>query len=129
MWTTVPQLIYYKLRAWNTVSTPPRASNLSLRRYRSHLYTTLLQDNIDLQCSNPREMEGFSETDSIQYCNSKKHQNRAEAQLLATPPMHQIKSNGRIKDYLRNTDVNIKPKLETSKREASRRMKQEGTQK
>ena len=34
-----------------------------------------------------------------------------------------------LKDYLRNTDVNIKHKLKTSKQEASRRMKQEETQK
>ena len=39
--------------------------------------------------------------------------------------MHLIQPNGSIKDYLRNTDVNIKHKLKTSKREASRRTKQE----
>ena len=32
MWTTVPQMIYYRLKAWNVVSTPLRASNLSLER-------------------------------------------------------------------------------------------------
>ena len=116
MWTTMPQLIYYRLKAWNTVSTLPRASNLSLRRYSAHLYTTLLQDNIDLQCSIPQEREGFSETDSTQYCNSKKHQNREEAQLLAAPPMHQIQPNGSIKDYLRYTDVNTEHKLKTNKK-------------
>ena len=89
----------------------------------------MLQDNIDLQCSTPREREGFSETDSTQYCNSKKHQNQEEAQLLATPPMHQIQPNRSIKDYLRNTDTNMIYKLKSSKREASRRMKQEETQK
>ena len=77
---------------------------------------TLLQDNIDLQCSTPQEREGFSKTDSTQYCNSKKHLNQEESQLLATPPMHQIQPNGSIKDYLRNTDVNIKHKLKTSKK-------------
>ena len=111
----MPQLIYYRLRAWNTVSTPPRASNLPLRRYQSHFYNTLLQDNIDLQCSTPREREGSSKTDNTQYCNSKKHQNREDAQLLATPPMHQIQPNGSIKDYLRYTDVNMEHKLKTSK--------------
>ena len=109
------------------VSTPPRASNLPPRRYWTHLYTTLLQDNIDLQCSTPWKREGFSKTDSAQYCNSKKHLNQEEAQLLVTPSMHQIQPNGSIKDYLRNTDVNIKHKLKTSQREASRRMKQEET--
>ena len=89
----------------------------------------LLQDNIDLQCSTPWEREGFSKTDSTQYCNSKKHLNQEEAQLLATPPMHQIQPNGSIKDYLRNTNVNIKHKLKTSKQEASRRIKQEEAQK
>ena len=38
-------------------------------------------------------------------------------------------TNRSIKDYLRNTDMNTKHKLKTSKREASRRMKQEETQK
>ena len=33
MWTTVPQIVYYRLKAWIAVSTPPRASNLSLERY------------------------------------------------------------------------------------------------
>ena len=112
----MPQLIYYRMKAWNTVSTPLRANNLSLKRYRAHLYTALLQDHIDLQCSTPREREGFSETDNTQYCNSKKHQNQEEAQLLAAPPMHQIQPNGSIKDYLRHTDVNTKHKLKTSKK-------------
>ena len=125
----MPQLIYYRLRSWNMVSTPPRASNLPPRRFQTHLYITLLQDNIDLQCRTPSEREGFSKTDSTQYCNSKKHLNQEETQLLATPPMHQIQPNKSIKDYLRNTDVNIKHKLKTSKREASKRRKQEETQK
>ena len=112
----MPQFTYYRLKAWNTVSTPPRASNLSLKRYLAHLYTTLLQDHIDLQCSTPWEREGFSETDSTQYCNSKKHQNQEEAQLLAAPPMHQIQPNGSIKDYLRYTDVNTEHKLKTNKK-------------
>ena len=30
--------------------------------------------------------------------------------------MHQIQPNGSIKDYLRNTDMNIKHKLKTSKK-------------
>ena len=37
--------------------------------------------------------------------------------------MHQIQPNGSIKNYLRDTDVNIKHKLKKSKREASRRIK------
>ena len=110
------KVIYYGMKAWNTVSTLPRASNLSLRRHLAHLYTTLLQDHIDLQCSTPWEREGFSETDSTQYCNFKKHQNREEAQLLAVPPKHQIQPNESIKDYLRHTDMNIEHKLKTSKR-------------
>ena len=63
----------------------------------------------------PWEREGFSITDSIQYCNSKKHQNQEEAQLLAAQPMHQIQPNGSTKDYLRYTDGNIEHKLKTSK--------------
>ena len=119
MWTTVPQFIYYRMKAWNMVSTLPRANNLSLRRYLAHLYTTLLQDHIDLQCSTPWEREGFSKTDSTQYCNSKKHQNQEEAQLLAAPPMHQIQPNGSIKDYLRHIDVNIEHKPKTGKKKHS----------
>ena len=104
------------------VSTLPRTSNLSLKRYWSHLYITLLQDNIDPQCSTPWEREGFSKTD-------KKHQNQEEAQLLTTPPMHEIQPSRSIKDYLRNTNVNIKHKLKTSGRETSRKIEQEETQK
>ena len=116
MWTTMPQFIYYRLKAWNMVSTPPRASNLSQRRYLTQLYTTLLQDHIDPQCSTPLERKGCSKTDSTQYCNSKKHQNREEAQFLAAPPMYQIQPNGSIKDYLRHMDAYMEHKLKTSKR-------------
>ena len=112
----MPQFIYYRLKAWNMVSTLPRANNLSLRRYLTHLYTTLLQDHIDLQCSTPQEREGFSKTDSTQYCNSKKHQNGEEAQLLAAPPMHQIQPNRSTKDHLRHTDIYMEHKLRTRKR-------------
>ena len=45
----------------------------------------------------PREREGFSKTDSTQYCNSRKHRNQEEAQLLTTPPMHQIQPIRSIK--------------------------------
>ena len=85
----------------------------------------MLQNNIDLQCSTPQEREGFSKTDSTQYCNSKKHLNQEEAQLLATPPMHQIQPNRSIKDYLRNTDADIKTKQKRSiqKDEARRNTK------
>ena len=41
-WSTVPQIVYYRLKAWITVSTPPRASNLSLEKY--------LQQNICTPC-------------------------------------------------------------------------------
>ena len=77
----------------------------------------------------PRKREGFSKTDSTQYCNSKKHRNQEEAQFLTTPQMHQIHQTEALKDYLRNTTVNMKNKLKTSKQEASRRMKEEETQK
>ena len=87
-------------------------NNLPLKGYLAHLYTTLLQDHINLQCSSPQEREGFSEIDSTQYCNSRNTQNQEEAQLLAISPMHQIQPNGSIKDYLKHTDVN---KLKTSK--------------
>ena len=116
MWTTVPLFIYYRLKAWNMVSTPSRANNLSLRRYLTHLYTTLLQDQKDLQCSTLQEREGFGKTDSTQYCNSEKHQNQEEAQLLVAPPIHQIQPNRSIKDYLRQTDMYMEHKLKTSKR-------------
>ena len=125
----MPQLIYYRLKAWNAVSTPLRASNLPLKGYLAHLYTTLLQDHIDLQCSTPQEREGFSETDSTQYCISRNTQNREEAQLLAAPPMHQIQPNGSIKDHGRYPDMNQECKLKTRKSRPPRRMKQEETQK
>ena len=42
MWTTVPQIVYYRLKAWNMVSTLLRASNLSLKRYlQQNICTTL----------------------------------------------------------------------------------------
>ena len=32
-WSTVPQIVYYRLKAWIVVSTLPRASNMSLEKY------------------------------------------------------------------------------------------------
>ena len=85
----------------------------------THPYITLLQDNIDPQCSTPREREGFSETDSTQYCNSKKHLNQKEAQLLATPPMYQIQQIGSIKrlfkEYKHKTQAEDKQKRSIQK--------------
>ena len=72
----------------------------------------------------PREREGFSETDSTQYCNSKKHLNQEEAQLLAYPPMHQIHQTEALKDYLRNTTVNMKKQTEDKQK---RSIQKDGT--
>ena len=77
---------------------PPEPTTCLWQDTELHPYITLLQDNVDPQCSTPWEREGFSETDSTQYWNPKKHQNQEEAQLLATPPMHQIQPNGSIKE-------------------------------
>ena len=78
----------------------------------------------------PWKREGFSETDSTQYCNSKKHWNQEEAQLLTTPPMHQIQPIGSIKRLFKKYRCEHKKhKLKTSKQEASRRMKKEETEK
>ena len=93
MWTTVPQFVYYRLKAWSacgqhTAQSKQPASEKILST--EHLYTTLLQDHIDRQCSTPQEREGFSKTDSTQYCNSRNTQNQEEAQPLAAPQMHQI---------------------------------------
>ena len=77
----------------------------------------------------PREWEGFSKTDSTQYCNSSRHQNQEEAQLLTTPPMHQIQPSDALKDCSRNTDMNIKAQTEDIQTKASTRMRQEETQK
>ena len=42
MWTTVPQFVYYRLKAWNAVSTLLRANNLLLKRYLAqNIYTSL----------------------------------------------------------------------------------------
>ena len=111
----MPQFIYYRLKAWNAVSTPPRAGNLSLKRYLAHLYITLLQDHIDLQCSTPGKGRDSVKLTALSTATPRNTQNREEAQLLAAPPMHQIQPNGSIKDCLRHTDVNKEHKLKTSK--------------
>ena len=115
MWTTVPQFIYYRLKAWNAVSTPIRAINLSLKRYLTHLYTTLLQDNIDPQCSTPRKGRDSVKLTALSTEIPRNTQNQEEFQFLTAPPVHQIQPNGSIKDYSRHTDVNKEHKLKTSK--------------
>ena len=41
MWTTVPQNVFYRLNAWNVVSTPLRASNLCLEiKLQLNIYTS-----------------------------------------------------------------------------------------
>ena len=112
----MPQFIYYRLKAWNVVSTPPRAGNLSLKRYLAPLYTTLLQDHIDLQCStHPGKGRDLVKLTALSTAIPGNTQNREEAQCLAAPPMHEIQPNGSIKDCLRHTDMNKEHKLKTSK--------------
>ena len=117
MWTTVPQFVYYRLRAWNAVSTPLRASNLLLKRYLAQNICTQLcfRTTLIANAAPPGEREGFSKTDSTQYCNSRNTQNQEEAQLLAAPPMYQIQPNESIRDYLRHTDTNKEHKQRTRK--------------
>ena len=76
----------------------------------------------------PQKGEGFSKTDSTQYCNSRDTQNQEGAQLLAALPMHKIQQNGSIRDYSKHSDK-IRNETEEKKNRASRRMKQEETQK
>ena len=105
MWTTGPQFVYYRLEAWIVVSTPPRASHLSLRYSQQNICTALcFRTTLITNAAPLREREGFSKTDSTQYCNSTDTQNPEGAQLLAAPPMHKIQQNGSIKDYLNHTD-------------------------
>ena len=72
----------------------------------------------------PQEREGFSKTDSTQYCNSKTPRTEEGAQLLAAPPMHEIQQGETLKDYLKHPDE-TRDKTEDERNRASRRMKQE----
>ena len=130
MWTTVPQHCLLQVEGMEcsqyTAQSKQSVSEKILTT--EHLYTTFLQDNIDHQCSTPWEREGFSKTDSTQYCNSRNTQNREEAQLVAAPPMHKIQQNGSIRDYS-NTQTRTRNETEDKKNRTSRRMKQEETQK
>ena len=109
MWTTVPQIIYYRLKAWNVVSTLLRASNLSLERNLQQnigtppcFSTTLITNAAPL-----RKGRDSVKLTAPQYCNSRDTQNREGAQLLAAPPMHKIQQNGSIRDYLNHSDKNM----------------------
>ena len=117
MWTTVPQFFYYRLKASNAISTSLRASNLLLKRYLAQNICTPLcfRTTLITNAAPPQEREGFSKTDSTQYCNSRNTQNWEEAQLLAAPPMHQIQPNGSIRDYLRHPDTNKEHEMKTRK--------------
>ena len=94
-----------------------------------HLYTNLLQDLIDRKCSTPWEREGFSKTDSTQYCNSRDTQNQEGAQLLAAPPMCKIQQKWKQQELFKPHRQEQGMKLKTRETGASRRMKQEETQK
>ena len=69
MWTTVPQICLLQVEGMecgqHTAQSKQPASEKILST--DHLYTTLLQDHIDSQCSTPREREQFSKSDSTQY--------------------------------------------------------------
>ena len=123
MWTTVPQNVYYKLKARNTVSTLLRASNLSLEIDLQHLYITLLQEQIDYKCSTspPWEREEFSKTDSTQYCNSRDTQDRKGSSTSSSP--HQcakFNKNEIIKDYLIYSDKNKRRKQQSIQKDEAR---------
>ena len=68
------------------VSTPLRVITLFLEIVlHIQLYITLVQDHIDHKCSIPQEREGFSETDSTQYCNSRNTQDRGRSSTSSSP--------------------------------------------
>ena len=131
MWTTVPQFVYYRLKAWNAVSTPLRASNLLLRKYLAKTICTPLcfRTTLITNAASPWEREGFSKTDSTQYCNSRNTQNREEAQLLATPT--NAPNSTKWKHWRLFKIIRRKQGMQTEdkKSRTSRRMRQEETQK
>ena len=91
-WSTVPQIVYYRMRAWIVVSTLPRASNLSLEKYflKDTCTSLCFRTTLITNAAPSWESEGFSKADSTKYCNSRDTQNQEGAQLLAAPPMHKI---------------------------------------
>ena len=125
----MPQLIYYRWKAWNVDQHTTQSQQPVSEEDTEHICASLcFRTTLILNAASPWEREGFSETDSTQYCNSKKHLNQEEAQLLATPPMYQNSTNRKHqKTNPRNTDHETQ--AEDKKREASRRMEQEETQK
>ena len=108
MWITVPQNCLLQVEGMeygqHTAQSKQPVSGKILTA--EHLYNTLLQDHIDHQCSNPQEKEGFSKTESTQYCDPRDTQNQEGTQLLATPPIHKIQQNGSIRDYSKYSDKN-----------------------
>ena len=92
-WSTVPQIVYYRLRE----HCPEQATCLwknTCNRTSVHHFASGPHWS---QMQHPWEREGFSKTDSTQYCNSRDTQNQEGAQLLAAPPMHKIQQNGAAK--------------------------------
>ena len=111
MWTTVPQNVYYRLKAWNAVSTLLRASNLSLEIDLQHTSPHHLASGAHWSPMQhpPPEREGFSKTDSTQYCNSRDTQDWEGSSTSSSP--HQCTKfikNEIIKDYLNYSDKNKK---------------------
>ena len=85
-WTTVPQNVYYRLKAWNAVSTLLRASNLSLEiDWQQTSVPHLASGTHWSQLQHPWEREGFSKTDSTQYCNSRNTQDREGSSTSSSP--------------------------------------------
>ena len=65
----VPQNIYSRLGAWKSISTSATASNLSLQIIRASSTHHFISEPHWFVMQFPWEREGFSKTDSTQYCN------------------------------------------------------------
>ena len=110
MWTTVPQNVYYRLKAWNVVSTLPRASNLSLEIYLQQnictppcFRSTLITNAAPLPPGKGRDSVKLTALSTVIPVTPRTEKG---AQFLAAPPMHKIQQNEIIKDYLKYSDKN-----------------------
>ena len=114
MWTTVPQLIYYRLRAWNVVSTPSRASNLLLKRYLAQTICTSLCFRTTLIANAAPPPRKGRDSVKLTALNTVIPENTHQMEALET---------------IQNTQMRTRNKTEDKRNRASRRMKQEETQK
>ena len=130
MWTTVPQNVYYRLKAWKAVSTLLKASNQFLGvDFQQRPVHHLASGQHWSQMQNPLGKGGIQENWQHSVLQFQKHPGpRRELNFQQSPPMHKCQQEMKSLKIIWTKQTGTINETEEERTRTSRRMKQEETQ-